>query len=128
MLRYSSTPSLYGLSRPGDGREHARARVGVVDDLGGVERLLRQDLRVPVRGPALVHDLGHRLRREVVGLVAHDLEHVALPVLERRVLEQERSTSRCGCSGNRLLLLLGLLFALLLLRLEELGGLMNESM
>ena len=44
---------------------------------------------MPVRRPSLVHDLRHRLRCEVVRLVAHDLEDVALPVLERRVLDQE---------------------------------------
>ena len=47
------------------------------------------DEGVPVGGPALVHDLGLSLRGEVVGLLADDREDVPLPVLERRVLDEE---------------------------------------
>src|SRR5262245_45843210 len=39
--------------------------------------------------PAFVHDLRLSLRHEVISLVADDLEHVALPAFERRVIEQE---------------------------------------
>ena len=69
-----------------------------------------------------------RLRREVVGLVAHDLEHVALPVLERRVLEQERSTSRCGCSGNRRFCRFSSSSRFFFCASRYSGGLMNDSM
>ena len=71
-------------------RHDARVVLGVVDDLGGLECFFREDLGMPVRRPALVHDLGHALRCEVVGLVADDLEDVALPALERRVLDEEQ--------------------------------------
>jgi hypothetical protein len=51
-------------------------------------KLLRQEIgfaqqpRVPVRGPALVHDLAGEDRVEVVGLFAHGQENVALPVFQ----------------------------------------------
>ena len=63
--------------------------IGKIDDFGIVQRAFRHDLRVPVGGPAFVHDLGLRLRREVVRLFANHPEHVALPVFQRRVFEQE---------------------------------------
>ena len=47
-------------------------------------------VRVPVAGPAFVHDLGLALRGEVIRLVADDRQHVELPGLERGVLEQEQ--------------------------------------
>src|SRR5262249_35766779 len=41
-------------------------------------------------GPALIEDLGHRLRREVIRFVSDDLQYISLPVLEWRVLDEER--------------------------------------
>jgi len=43
-------------------REDAGRVVRVVDDLGGIEDLLGHEPRVPVGGPALVHDLRLHLR------------------------------------------------------------------
>ena len=61
------------------------------------------------------------LRGEVVGLLADDLEHVALPALERGVVEQEHEDVALGVLGELLgLLLLGL--DLLPLLLEVLLG------
>src|SRR3990167_1822040 len=45
---------------------------------------------VPVGGPALVHDLGETLGRVVVGFLPHHGKDVPLPVLERRVLDEEQ--------------------------------------
>jgi hypothetical protein len=69
-------------------------------------------------GPPFVHDLRHPLRGEVVGLVADHAEHVALPVLEGRVLEQEEEDVPLWLLGDLLLPLRPLLEARLLL-LEE---------
>ena len=66
-------------------RHDARMVIAEIDDLRILERLFGQNLRVPVRGPALVHDFGLPLRREIIALVADDGEHLVLPVLERRV-------------------------------------------
>src|SRR4029079_12428166 len=63
---------------PRRGREHAGVVVSVVDDLADLELALRNDPAVRVGVPALIEDLGLPLRREVVGLVAHDLQDVAL--------------------------------------------------
>src|SRR5690606_19073065 len=48
----------------------------------------RQDAAVPERRPALVHHLRDALRQEVVRLVAHDAQEIALPSRKRRVFEQ----------------------------------------
>ncbi len=51
---------------------------------------------MPVAGPALVHDLGPALGREVVGLFADDPQDVALPVWKRRVFQQEKQNVFLG--------------------------------
>ncbi len=63
---------------------------------------------MPERGPALVHDLGHALRQEVVGLLAHQAHDLALPALELAALEQEaqhvvgrRARARGGALARR---------------------------
>ena len=71
---------------------------------------MRHDRRVPVRRPALVHDLGLPLGGEVVRLLADDVEDVALPGVQRGVLEQEQEDVALGLLGELLgLLPLGLL-------------------
>ena len=45
---------------------------------------LPQQARVPVRRPALVHDLAREHRVEIEGLLAHRQEDVALPAIELR--------------------------------------------
>ena len=92
----------------------------VVDDLGGIEDLLGHHPGVPVRGPALVHDLGLLLGDEVVGLGADDIEDVALPPLERGVIEEELEHVALGPLGDPALGLLGVHF--LALGLEVLLG------
>src|SRR3954449_11758766 len=62
---------------------HVRMRL----DRRQIERLRQelrfaQEARVPVRGPALVHDLAGEHRVEVERLRAHHQEDVALPLLE----------------------------------------------
>ncbi len=76
---------------------------------------------MPVRRPALVHDLRLPLGREVVRLLADDLEDVALPPIERRVLEEEEEDVALGVLGE-LAGLLALRGDLLPLLLEVLGG------
>src|SRR5690348_11861010 len=80
---------LVGVERAGAGAEGAGVVVRVVDDLVRGQRLPGHDRGVPVAGPPLVHDLRLALGREVVGLLAEDGEHVELPRLERRVLQEE---------------------------------------
>ena len=84
--------------------------VGVVDDFGGIEVVPRHHGGVPVGGPAFVHDLGHALRGEVVGLVADDGEDVGLPGLERGVLEEEEEDVADGFGGDDFALAVGLRF------------------
>src|SRR5262249_12700906 len=81
---------LVGIELPGRRRQNTGIRVGIIDDLGGLERLLRHDLRMPERGPSFIHYLRLPLRREVIGLGSNDLQHIAIPALERRVLDQEQ--------------------------------------
>ena len=84
------------------------------------QRSGRHQLRVPVGRPALVHDLGLALGQEVVGLLADDAEHVGLPALDRRVLEQEAEHVALGV-GRDPLGGLALFFGLALLLFDELG-------
>ena len=75
---------------------------------------------MPEGGPPFVQHLGHPLGGEVVGLLAHDGQHVPLPVLQGRVLEEELEHVLAGFVGD-VLLLLGSLHLARLLLLEE-GG------
>ena len=70
-------------------RDGAGMMVGKIDHLGVVQRAFGHDLRVPVSGPAFVHDLGLGLRREVVRLFANHPQDIALPVFQRRIFDQE---------------------------------------
>ena len=88
----------------------------------GCKALSGHDRGVPVAGPAFVHDLGLALRGEVIGLVADDRQHVALPGLERRMLDQEQQHVLLAAgSGNVLRWSLMLLRLLLFLGLEHFG-------
>ena len=70
---------------------------------------------MPVRRPAFVHDLGLPLGGEVIRLLADDRQHIALPGIERGVLEQEQQDVALGLFGELLgLLPLGFLRFLLL--------------
>ena len=53
-------------------------------------------LGVPEASPALVHDLGHALGREIVGLLADDGEDVALPALQLGVFHEEEENILLG--------------------------------
>src|SRR5690606_3796303 len=79
-------PKLVRVELPGLTTHRARMLIGVVDDLGGRADLLGHHPRMPIGGPSLVHDLRHRLGREVVRLLANHGEDIALPALERGVL------------------------------------------
>ena len=82
--------------------QRAAVVVAIVDHLGRRQALPGHDRRVPVAGPAFVHDLGLGLRGEVIGLVANDREHVGLPGVERRVLQQEQQHIALRPLGKRL--------------------------
>ncbi len=90
----------------------ARVMVAIADQVGRLEALAGHDRRVPVAGPALVHDLGLALRGEVIGLVADDREHVELPGLERGVFQHEQHHV-ADRLARELLVLLALLAAAL---------------
>ena len=108
--------------------QRARVVVGVVDDLGVGEGVLGHDRGVPVAGPALVHDLGHALRGEVVRLVADDGQDVALPVLERRVLQEEQQHVALRLVRERRFLRLARSAMRAFCSSRNAGGLMNGSM
>src|SRR5262245_23483922 len=72
-------------------------------------------------GPALIEYLSHRLRREVIRLVSDDLQYISLPVLEWRVLYEEREHVALRMLGEAALHPLLLLDLLPLLRLDVLG-------
>ena len=101
---------LVGVEPARRGGHRARVVVGVVDQLGGVERAGGHDRRVPVRGPPLVHDLRLPLRGEVVRLLPDDRQHVVLPGVQRGVLQEEQQDVALGGFGELLRLrFLGLL-------------------
>jgi len=82
--------------------------VGEIDHLGIVKRPFRHDLRVPVRRPAFIHDLCLGLRREVIGFFTNDPQDIALPVFQRRALDQKQKDNpsealpeSAGVSGVR---------------------------
>ena len=79
----------------------AGVMVGIVDDLGVGQAVLRHDRGVPVAGPAFVHDLGLALGGEVVGFVADDGEDVVLPVLQRGVLRAGTAARRVAARPGR---------------------------
>ncbi len=79
---------LVGIDLAGRRRERAGVLVAVVRELRLVEELRRHQAAVDPTRPALVEDLGHRLRSEVVRLLADDVDAVGLPVRERRPAEQ----------------------------------------
>jgi hypothetical protein len=63
---------------------------------------LAQQARVPVRRPALVHDLAGEHGIEIERLLAHGAEHVTLPLLELgRVLGDEPEQVALGLRRNR---------------------------
>ena len=71
-----------------------------MDHFGWLEALPGHDRRVPIAGPAFVHDLGLALRGEVVGFVADDRQHIELPGLERGVFEHEQHDVALGLVGE----------------------------
>src|SRR3954471_24995995 len=71
-------------------------------------------------GPSFIHDLRHGLWYEVEGLFSHHRQHVALPALERGVLDQEAEDVALGLF-RKALLLLDLRLDRAPLLLEELG-------
>ena len=111
---------LVGVQPPAPPAQRPRVVVGVVNHLRVGEDLLRHQLRVPVGRPPLVHDLGLRLRRVVIGLLPDDRQDVPLPVLDRRMVDQELQHVALGGLGKALLAP-GLLLKLLLVGLDELG-------
>ena len=97
--------------------------VGVVDQFGIGEAVAGHDLRVPVTRPALVHDLGLSLRREVVRFIADNREDIVLPGREGRVLQQKSQHVALGRLGERAGAVFRFLFqvALLALGREDIG-------
>ena len=57
--------------------------------LRGRDTVEVEELRMPIACPALIDDLGLELGIEVVRLLTDDTKHVALPVLQRSVCDQE---------------------------------------
>ncbi len=57
---------------------------------------------MPVAGPALIHDFGHALRGIVIGLVAHDPQHVRLPVFELGMAQEVEQDIARRLSGRLL--------------------------
>ena len=82
-------PQFVGVHAAGRRRERAGVVLGIVDQLVGAEDVIGHDRGVPIAGPPFVHDFRLTLWGEVVRLLADHRENVRLPVLKRRVLEQE---------------------------------------
>ena len=68
--------------------------VAIMDHVFRIHGLAGHDRRVPEAGPAFVHDLGLGLRREIIGFVPDDREHVKLPGLQGGIFENERHDVR----------------------------------
>jgi hypothetical protein len=82
--------------------------IAIGDQFVGVEDVVGHQGGVPIAGPPFVHDLGLALRREVVGLLANDREHVGLPILQRGEGHQEQQQIALRLGGDPAALLIGL--------------------
>ena len=74
--------------------------VGVVNEFGRRQDLLRHHGAVPVAGPALVHDLGLCLGRKVIRLIANDGQDIPLPGLQGSMLDEKKKDVLLGLLGK----------------------------
>ena len=92
-LRYGGTvrgPACTGSNASASWRPVSRAMIAVANEIGRCDAVAGHDGRVPVSRPALVHNLGLCLRREIIRFVANDRQDIQLPRLQRRVLQDEQ--------------------------------------
>ena len=80
--------------------QSSRMMIRIVDQFGILQALFGHDGRMPVRSPALIHDLCNTLRREIVAFVPDDGEQTFCQFSIGALSMRNSMMSFSGCSGK----------------------------